>query len=300
MGRQLHEEDPTGLLASLWERAEELSGLPIRQLSIDGPIEELTRTEVAQPALFTVSVALDAAARELGLQPEMAAGHSLGEYSALVAAGALEPEDGLRLVVERGRLMAIAQVQRPGSMAAIGGIDMERLQAVCEAAAGAGTVVISNQNSPLQLVVAGEHAGVERAMELALAAGAEQATRLPVGAAFHSPLMEPVRVAMAELIDATSFRDPGIPVLSNSTGTALNSAAAIKAALIEQVTSPVRWTECVQTFVAAGQRVSLELGPGRVLTGLSRQTDPDLVAFAADSREKIETAIRMLSEQAER
>ena len=290
MGGQLLTELPHGPLPGLWDLAESLGGLPIRKLCLEGPIEELTRTDAAQPALFTVGVALAGAARGMGLEAGQVAGHSVGEWTAAVVAGALSVDEGLRLVIARGRLMARVQVDRPGSMAAISGLDADRLNELCASVAPVGTVVISNYNSPTQLVVAGEVAAVERLLELATAGGAEQATRLPVGAAFHSPLMEPVRDAMAELIDATTFADPTVPVLANATGAAVTTAAALKQALIDQVASPVRWTECVRTFVAAGARRTLELGPGRVLTGISRQTAPDLSSVAADSVEKLRKA----------
>jgi [acyl-carrier-protein] S-malonyltransferase len=295
MGAQLLTELPHGPLPGLWELAESLSGLPIQRLCLEGPIEELTRTEAAQPALFTVGVALAAAAGDLGLEAGQVAGHSVGEWTAAVVAGALPVDEGLRLVVARGRLMARVQVDRPGSMAAISGLDVDRLNALCAEVSAVGTVVISNYNSPTQLVVAGETSAVDRLLELAPAAGAEQATRLPVGAAFHSPLMEPVRDAMAQLIDATTFDDPRVPVLANATGAAVTRAAALKQALIDQVASPVRWTECVRTFVAAGGRRTLELGPGRVLTGISRQTEADLNAAAADSVEKLRRARETLT-----
>jgi [acyl-carrier-protein] S-malonyltransferase len=269
-------------------RADEASGLPIRQTALEGPIESLTETSVAQPALFALSLALAEAARETGLRPSFVAGHSLGEYTAAVASGALDAEDGMRLVSLRGKLMAEAQSERPGAMAAVIGLDSGRLGELCGQAAGAGSVAPANLNTPAQIVVSGEEAAVEELMRLAGEAGAEKVVRLQVGAAFHSELMKPVQSRMREAMETVTWRDPDVPLAGNASGEILSTGADIHQALIEQIASPVRWVECVQALEQAGCSSFLELGPGRVLTGLVRQIlGMDTDAGAADSPAKL-------------
>ena len=197
MGGDLREAEPE-LFDRYMLRADEVSGLPVRQYAVEGPMESLTRTDVAQPALFSLSLALTDAARETGLRPDFVAGHSLGEYTAVVAAGALGADAGMRLVCERGRLMAEIQSESPGAMAAIIGLEAEPLEELCRQASDAGLVAPANLNSPTQIVVSGEDAAVERLRELATEAGAGRVIPLPVGAAFHSALMKPVQAALAE------------------------------------------------------------------------------------------------------
>jgi len=251
--------------------AENASGLPLREYCLEGPIETLTRTDVAQPALFALSLALTEAARERELRPDFVAGHSLGEYTAAVAAGALGLEDGMRLVALRGRSMNEAQDERPGSMAAVLGLEAERVEQLCAEAAAAGAVATANLNAPTQIVVSGEQAAVERLIELAEAAGAGKVVRLQVGAAFHSELMEPVRRRMADAMDSARWVDPRVPLVSNASGAIVRTAQEVRDALVEQIASPVRWIDCVRALDRAGATRYLELGPGRVLTGLVRQ-----------------------------
>jgi len=268
--------------------ADAASGLPIARLVAEGPIEELTRTDVAQPALFTVALAVADVARELGLQPGYVAGHSLGEYTAAVAAGALDRDAGLALVCRRGRLMAASQDERPGAMAAIMGLPAEQVAELCGQASEAGLVAPANVNSPRQIVASGEEAGVERLIELATAAGARRAMRLNVGAAFHSALLEPTQQRMAETMASLDFRDPDPPLVANASGDIVRTADAVRDALITQIASPVLWLDGVRTLRAAGVTTFLELGPGRVLSGLVRQIDPDAEYANADSREALE------------
>ncbi len=287
MGRELKAARP-----DLFDRyvggAAAASGLPLDRLCIEGSLEQLTPTDIAQPALFALSVALHQAAREAGLEPDFVAGHSLGEYSAAVAAGSLDFDSALPLVCERGRLMAGAQRDRPGSMAAITGLPVERIRQICAQASERGLVVLANVNSATQLVVSGETAGIERAVELAKAEGAEGATVLRVGAAFHSPLMEPTEVKMAKLIDAVRFADQKTPVVVNVWARAVSSGTELQEALKLQISRPVRWYECVKVLLEAGCRTYLELGSGRVLAGLVRLTGEEVVAQAADSPSRIE------------
>jgi [acyl-carrier-protein] S-malonyltransferase len=269
--------------------ADDAAGAPIRQLSLEGPQEALTETNVAQPALFALSLAVTEVARSRGIEPDFVAGHSLGEYTAAVAAGALSVEDGMRLVALRGRLMAEAQGERPGTMAAIIGLPAERLEELCREASADGTVAPANLNTPAQIVVSGEQAGVEKLMALAEQAGAEKVVRLQVGAAFHSELMKPTQERMAEAMESVTWNDPDVLLASNSRGGLVTGGEDVHQALIEQIASPVRWVECVQALERAGCTTFLELGPGRVLTGLVRQIlGMDTDTAAADSPAKLE------------
>jgi [acyl-carrier-protein] S-malonyltransferase len=287
MGAELHETDPD-LVDRYFSRADEASGLTVGRYASDGPMEALTRTDVAQPALFALSLALTDAAMDAGLRPDFVAGHSLGEYTAAAAAGALGAEDGMLLVSERGRLMAEIQSQRPGAMAAIIGLETPQLEQLCEQASQNGAVTLANLNSPTQIVVSGEEAGVERLLELAGEAGAARAVRLQVGAAFHSPLMEPVQTSLAETMKTIDWSDPEVPLVANFSGREVSDQDGLREALIAQIASPVRWVDCVRALVDAGCTRFLELGPGRVLSGLVRQTaGADVEASAADSREKL-------------
>lgn len=287
MGAELLAERP-----ELFERhlrlADEISGLPVRQLCLEGPIEELTRTDVAQPALFAVGLAVAEAADEAGIRPDYVAGHSLGEYTAAVVAGALDAEDGMRVVCERGRLMAGIQSERPGAMAAIIGLSIEQVEQLCQQASEAGLVSVANLNSPTQIVASGEEASVERLTQLAKEAGAKRALRLQVGAAFHSELMVPVHERLRETIEGVSFADPRTPLVAICSAQVVQSADAIREALLTQIISPVRWVEVVQTLVRSGCNSFLELGPGRVLIGLVRQIEPEAQLAAADSVQKLD------------
>jgi len=289
MGAELRESDP-----EVYDRflgaAEEASGLPIRQLSAEGPIEELTRTDVAQPALFSLSLAITDVARQQGIQPSHVAGHSLGEYTAAVAAGALGFVDGMRLVSLRGRLMAAAQSEQPGAMAAVIGLPSDQLSELCERASttGNGSVTLANLNSPTQIVVSGAEPAVVELMGLAEEAGAAKVVRLQVGAAFHSALMRPVQAQMAEAMTDVEWRDPEYPLASNASGTIVQTAQEVHDALVAQIASPVRWVECVNALVDAGCSTFLELGPGRVLGGLVRQiVGADADQVSVDSPEKL-------------
>lgn len=267
--------------------ADDVSGLPVSRLCLEGPIEDLTRTDVAQPALFAHGLALAEVARARDIEPSHVAGHSLGEYTAAVAAGTLSVEHGMRAVCERGRLMAAIQSERPGTMAAIIGLGAEGLADLCARASERGPVSIANYNTPTQLVVSGEAAAVDRVVELAPEAGADRAIRLPVGAAFHSVLMEPVQERLGGFIAEFDWHDARVPMVANFSGREITDAADIHAALLAQIASPVRWVDCVRTLVAAGCDATLELGPGRVLSGLVRQIDRSVSTTAVDSPAKL-------------
>jgi [acyl-carrier-protein] S-malonyltransferase len=286
MGADLLEARPE-LLDDYMRQASEASGLPIRELCLEGPIEELTRTDVAQPALFALSLAVNDVARESGLRPDFVAGHSLGEYTAAVASGAIGVEDGMQLVSRRGKLMADIQSERPGAMAAIIGLPAERVAELCEAASDAGAVAPANLNTPVQIVCSGEEAAVVKLLELAEGAGADKAIRLQVGAAFHSVLMEPVQRELAQTMEGLEFNDPETPLVGNASGRVKTTGQEVREALVAQIASPVLWVECVETLVENGCDTFLELGSGRVLTGLVRQINPDVETFAADSPKKL-------------
>ncbi len=286
MGADLLDSEPE-LLEHYLAQAEAASGLPIRRYCLEGPIEALTRTDVAQPALFAISLGLTHAARARGLQPDFVAGHSLGEYTAAAAAGAVSVEDGIELVSLRGRLMAEIQSERPGAMAAVIGLPAEQLRTLCDDAAGDGIVSLANLNSPTQIVISGEEAAVERVMELAQPAGATRVVRLQVGAAFHSALMRPAQERMAEAVADVAWSDPQVPLAANALGRLVSTGDEVRDALVAQIASTVDWVGCVRALAAKGVVTWLELGPGRVLAGLVRQIEPSADVFSADSPERL-------------
>ncbi len=291
MGSDLREAQPD-VFERYFQQAGEATGLPIAQYALEGPDETLTRTDVAQPALFALSLAVAEAAGEHGIRPDFVAGHSLGEYTAAVASGAVSFEDGIRLVALRGKLMNEAQTERPGTMAAVIGLAPERLEELCRQASEAGTVAPANLNTPSQIVVSGEVAGVERLMELAQEAGAEKVVRLQVGAAFHSELMKPAQARMAEAMEGVGWSDPRVPMASNASGGLVTSGEQVRQALIDQIASPVRWVDCVRSLGDAGCETFLELGPGRVLGGLVRQiVGMEADASSADSPKRLEAFV---------
>lgn len=286
MGADLLEARPE-VFDRYLEEADAASGLPIRKLCLEGPIEELTATEAAQPALFSVSLGMLDLAREAGIGADFVAGHSLGEYTAAVASGAIPADVGIKLVSKRGRLMADIQSERPGGMAAIIGLEADKVRELCESASEAGTVSPANLNTPSQIVCSGEEDGVVRLIELAEEAGADKAIKLQVGAAFHSELMEPVQAAMAEEMDSLDWAEPEVPLCSNASGKLCATGAEIHDALVAQIASPVLWVDCVRTLTGNGCDSFLELGAGRTLSGLVRQIDPEVETFSADSPKKL-------------
>ncbi len=267
MGRDLWESSEAA--RSVLQTADAVLGYGLTDFCFKGPDEALRDTRNSQPAIMAVSLACLAAAIESGRvheRPRFVAGHSLGEYSALVAAGALALEDGFRLVGERARLMAMAAGQREGTLAAVVGLDEERVRAICAEA----DVDVCNLNLPGQTVVGGTREAVARAMELAKAAGA-RVTELSVSGAFHSRLMDPAAEGLARAVDTTPVRRAQVPVVGNVSGRPLVEADEIRDELRKQVVSPVRWHESVATMAAAGVTTFIEFGPGRVLTGMVRR-----------------------------
>jgi [acyl-carrier-protein] S-malonyltransferase len=272
MGKDLYENSE--LAKSLFEKANEILGFRITDIMFEGTAEELKETKVTQPAVFLHSVIL---AKTLGdsFQPEMVAGHSLGEFSALVANGALSFEDGLKLVSQRALAMQKACEIKPSTMAAVLNLDDKIVEDIC--ASIDGVVVAANYNCPGQLVISGEYKAVELACEKMKEAGAKRALILPVGGGFHSPMMEPAREELAAAIEATTFSAPICPVYQNVTATAVSDANEIKKNLIIQLTAPVKWTQSVQQMIADGATLFTEVGPGKVLTGLIGKIDREAV-----------------------
>ena len=276
MGKELYEQSETA--RELFERANAILGFRITDIMFEGSAEQLKETKVTQPAVFLHSVIL---AKTLGenFRPEMVAGHSLGEFSALVANGALSFEDGLRLVSQRALAMQKACEITPSTMAAVLGLEDKIVEEVC--ASIDGIVVAANYNCPGQLVISGETAAVEKACEAMKAAGAKRALLLPVGGAFHSPMMEPAREELAAAIEATHFSQPVCPVYQNVTASAVSNPDEIKKNLIIQLTAPVKWTQSVQQMIADGATIFTEIGPGNVLQGLIKKINKDAETAAA-------------------
>ena len=278
MGKDLYDNVP--LAKELFDRANEILGFPITDIMFAGTDEQLKQTKVTQPAIFLQSVIL---ARSLGdaFKPDMAAGHSLGEFSALVAAGALGFEDGLKLVSKRAMAMQKACEQNPSTMAAIIALPDEKVEEIC--ASVDGVVVPANYNCPGQLVISGTNEAIDEACAKLTAAGAKRALKLNVGGAFHSPLMEPARVELEAAIAAAPFAKPVCPVYQNVDAKPHTDPAEIRANLIAQLTSPVRWTQIVQNMLADGATSFTELGPGSVLQGLIKKVDRSAVCESKQS-----------------
>jgi [acyl-carrier-protein] S-malonyltransferase len=272
MGRDLYEA--YAVARELYDRADAVLGRPLTRLCFEGPDEELGKTFNSQPAIYVTSLACLAVAREvaaLDCDPAFVAGHSLGEYTALTAAGALDFEDGLRLVEQRGKLTQAAADATPGGLAAVLGLDEATADTVC-AEAGAE---VCNINSPGQLVIGGTKAAVEKACALALERGAKRAIPLDVGGAFHTSLMRPAAEGMRKAVDAVDVRPPRIPVVANDRGEPITDPAAIREELVFQLTHPVRWVQCVEYMAQHGVTTYIEIGPGRVLTGLVKRIVKD-------------------------
>ncbi len=276
MGLDLYEGSP--IAQELFEKANSILGFSITDVMFEGTAEELKQTKVTQPAIFLHSVIL---AKVLGddFKPEMVAGHSLGELSALVANGALSFEDGLKLVSKRAQAMQKACEAQESTMAAVLGLEDNVVEEVC--ASIDGIVVAANYNCPGQLVISGEVAAINKACEILKEKGARRALVLPVGGAFHSPLMEPAREELAKAIEETTFNEPTCPVYQNVVAKAVTSPEEIKTNLIAQLTGPVRWTQCIQAMIADGGTEFVEVGPGKVLQGLMRKIDRNVTASGA-------------------
>jgi [acyl-carrier-protein] S-malonyltransferase len=287
MGRDLATSSPAA--AAVWAAADAALGTSISHLAWEGPSEELDRTEQAQPALLAASIAILEAVRERraaagasDLAPAFASGHSMGQYSAFVAAGVLSLEDGIRLVRRRGEVMQASGQGRDGAMAALIGLDDARLPELVAAAAAHGTFVVANRNSPGQVVVSGERPAIEAGAELAKSLGAKRAIVLPVSVAAHSPLMADAAEAMRQTLATIAVADPTTTLLANADARPIRTAEAARTELVEHLTAGVDWIAAVQAMVAAGVTTFVEVGPGKVLTGLTKRIAPDVEVLAAD------------------
>jgi [acyl-carrier-protein] S-malonyltransferase len=294
MGRALADGFP--IAAQTFAEADEALGFPLTKLVFEGPEEDLRLTENTQPAILTVSIAAWRVMAEHGIHPSLAAGHSLGEWSAHVAAGTLSFADAVRAVKARGRAMQLAVPAGQGAMAAVLALDPALVAEAClEAAAETGlTVAAANLNSPSQTVISGALAAVERASALAKEKGARRALMLPVSAPFHCALMQPAQEEVARVLSGLTLADPSIPVAANVTGSLITTAEAARDALIRQVTGTVRWVDCVQSLVAAGPTHFIEVGPGKVLCGLLKQIDPSQKSLNVEDPASLDAVLATL------
>jgi [acyl-carrier-protein] S-malonyltransferase len=294
MGRGLADRFSTA--AQTFAEADEALGFPISKLIFDGPEENLRLTENTQPAILTVSVAAWRVLAEHGIHPSLAAGHSLGEWSAHVAAGTLGFADAVRAVKARGRAMQLAVPAGQGAMAAVLALDPALVAEACtEAASETGLIVAAaNFNSPSQTVISGALAAVERASVLAKEKGARRAVMLPVSAPFHCALMQPAQEEVARVLAGITLSAPAVPVAANVTGSLITTAVAARDALTRQVTGAVRWVDCVQALVAAGATQFIEVGPGKVLCGLLKQIDSSQKALNVDDPASLEAVLTAL------
>jgi [acyl-carrier-protein] S-malonyltransferase len=274
MGRLLAEEYPEA--RRVFEDADNALDFPLSELCFHGPEDDLKKTENTQPALLTVSIAAARVLHELGYEPDIVAGHSLGEYSALVAAESLGFVDAVRLVRKRGQYMQEAVPEGVGAMAAILKLPEGKLDQILEEAAQGEVVTAANLNSPDQVVIAGHAKAVERAIELAKAAGAKRAKALPVSAPFHCPLMRPAQEKLRADLHATDFKDLIMPLINNWRAQEVTAAEDARQGLYEQIPNPVRWTDTISAMARKGVKVFVEVGPGSVLSGLNRNIDPAL------------------------
>lgn len=293
MGRELADTFPAA--GKVFEEADRVLGFPISQLCFTGPEEQLKLTENTQPAILTVSIAAYRLLEEKGVRPNYVAGHSLGEYSALVAAGALGFADALRLVRQRGRYMQEAVPAGQGAMAAILGMPPGRVGEICRKIAD-GRVAPANLNSPEQTVISGDAAAVKSAVEQASAGGAKRAVMLPVSAPFHSELMRPAQERLEKDLRATQFGDLKIPLVTNVDAGVIATGAQAREALIRQVTLPVRWEESIRELIEQGAATFVEVGPGRVLSGLLRQIDRSVHTLNVEDPKSLQAALDRLAQ----
>ena len=296
MGRAFYDTSPGA--KAVFEEAADALGFDLTRLVFEGPERELALTANTQPAVLTASVAAAAACAERGVKPALAAGHSLGEYSALVVAGALRFADAVRIVRRRGEFMQDAVPVGTGAMAAIMGLELPAVEAVCAEAAQGEVVGIANVNSALQIVVAGHRGAVERAVALAAERGGKKSVMLPVSAPFHCALMAPAAEKLRPALEAIGVADPTIPVVRNVDAGVTRTAAEVKPSLLRQVTSPVRWTDCVRRLAAEGATTFVEVGPGRVLTALLKRIVDGARGLSVEDPPGLEKALAAIESKA--
>ena len=286
MGKDLFDAFPQA--RHRFSDADEILGTPLSQICFEGPEEALKQTKYTQPALFVHSAIMAELLVERNILPEMTAGHSLGEYSALFAAGSIDFAAGLKVVKIRGEGMQHACEVSPGTMAAIVGLEEAQVTQVCQEASASGIVQPANFNSPGQVVISGSVAGVQKAMELAKAAGAKLVKELVVSGAFHSPLMEPARESLFAALDELEIRIPRCPVYANVSAAPQTNPEEIRRLLKEQLLSPVRWNQSIGAMITDGAGTFMEVGPGQVLTGLLKRIDRNVMGFAVGTVETLE------------
>jgi [acyl-carrier-protein] S-malonyltransferase len=295
MGKELAAMYPVA--QKTFEQADAALGFALSELCFNGPEEKLKLTEITQPAILTVSVAAQRVLQEKGVTAALVAGHSLGEYSAHVAAGTLSFEDAVRTVRKRGKYMQEAVPVGEGAMAAILGMPLEQLEQVCrEGASGKEVCQPANINSPDQIVISGSKSAVERAAELAKSRGAKRAVMLPVSAPFHCALMQPAQDRLAQDLRQLQFQTPKIPVVANIDGEQKTSGEQSREALIRQVTGAVQWVNCIRTLIAQGVDLFVEVGPGKVLSGLMRQIDRSKMCLNVEDEASLQKTVNGLSE----
>jgi len=289
MGRALAERSPAA--AAVWAEADDALGFALSTLCFEGPAADLALTANTQPAVLTTSVAAAAALAERGVTPALAAGHSLGEYSALVVAGALRFAEAVRLVRRRGEFMQEAVPAGTGAMAALLGVELATAEQVCAEAAQGEVVGVANINSPGQIVIAGHRTAVERAVTAAAARGGKKSVLLPVSAPFHCALMKPAADRLAVELERVAVSDPRVPVIRNVDGGVTLTADEVRPFLVKQVASPVLWTDCVERLAREGATGFLEVGPGRVLTGLLKRTLDGVRGFPVEDPASLDKAV---------
>ncbi len=290
MGKDVYESSP--IAKRVFEEADEALGFSITKMCFEGPEDQLKLTFNTQPAILTVSVALSRVLEHEGYKPEIVAGHSLGEYSALVCAGAMSLADAVRTVRQRGQFMQEAVPVGQGAMAAVMGLEDAKIVEICQSIeANGGVVQAVNFNCPGQVVIAGTTESVEKASEQLKAAGAKRAMLLPVSAPFHSSLMQPAALRLKGVLDSITVNDARIPVVANVTAQKVTDAQQIKNLLVEQAAKPVRWVECVQTMAQAGVDLFIEVGPGKVLSGLSKKIAKDINVLNVEDVASLQKAL---------
>ena len=286
MGKDLY--DTYEIAHHIFDTANEIMGLDLRQICFEGPEDKLKQTYITQPAIFVHSVAVNSILKERGFIPQAVAGHSLGEYSALVSAEALSFEDGLKLVKERGRLMYEAGQKQPGTMAAIIGLAPEKVQELCDSLANQGIVQPANFNSPGQIAISGEVEVVRAAIDMATEMGAMKAIELVVSGAFHSPLMRAAQEGLQTALENTEFNDARVPLYSNVEAAAVQDKDKIRQLLIQQLTKPVLWQTIIENMIKDGCQPFYEIGPGRVLKGLQKRINRKMACNEVGTTENIE------------
>jgi [acyl-carrier-protein] S-malonyltransferase len=290
MGKDWHSNFP--FAKEMFEYADRVMGYSLSSICFNGPEDELRQTRVTQPAIFVHSLVVAAWLNEKGIQPDITAGHSLGEYSALVAAGAGDFQSVFPVVKRRGELMQEAGIQYPGTMAAVIGMSFEEVVEVCKEASSAGMVVPANVNSPGQVAISGSIEGVHKAMEIAKTKGAKRVQELVVSGAFHSPLMKPAQEGLSQALNQLELKIPRVPVVVNVTAEPVPSVETLRESLKNQLTSPVLWEPSIRKMVELGVDRMIEVGPGKVLQGLVRRISPEVQLFGCDTVEQATEIIK--------